>query len=81
MPAAVIKQDNQSAKHMMEVGGGNSENTRHIGIRFYFVKDRIASGEVKIEWLPTEDMLADMLTKPLQGELFRTLRRLLLNWE
>ena len=81
VPAAVIKQDNQSAKHMMEAGSGSSENTRHIGIRFFFVKDRITSGEVKIEWLPTEDMLADMLTKPLQGELFRTLRRCLLNWE
>jgi hypothetical protein len=26
-------------------------------------------------------MLADVLTKPLQGELFRAMRKQLLNWE
>jgi hypothetical protein len=37
--------------------------------------------EIKIEYLPTGDMIADMLTKPLQGDLFRRLRKELLNWE
>ena len=30
------------------------------------MKDRVASGEVKIEYCPTEDMMADFFTKPLQ---------------
>ena len=36
-------------------------------------------GEIKIHYLPTSDMIADVLTKPLQGELFRKLRDKLLN--
>ena len=39
------------------------------------------SGELELEYLPTDDMLADLLTKPLQGEKFRCLRDELLNWE
>ena len=35
--------------------------------------------ELKIEYLPTEEMVADMLTKPLQGDLFRRKRNKLLN--
>ena len=31
--------------------------------------------------MPTKLMLVDILTKPLQGELFRAMRKELLNWE
>jgi hypothetical protein len=54
-----------------------SEKTRHIGTRFFFVKERIESGEVVLEYLPTGEMVADMLTKPLQGQLFRRMRTIL----
>ena len=35
--------------------------------------------EIEIEYKSTKEMLADVLTKPLQGMQFRTLRNLLLN--
>ena len=53
----------------------------HIAIRFFFVKDKIDAGEVQVEHLPTEDMIADLLTKPLQGQQFYNLRRKLLNMD
>jgi hypothetical protein len=61
-----------------EKGRSTSSRTRHISIRYFFVKDRIDSGEVEVVYLPTEDMKADILTKPLQGELFRRMRAELL---
>jgi hypothetical protein len=58
----------------------SSHRTRHINIRYFFVADRVASGEVKIEYCPTAQMLAgDYFTKPLQGNLFRTMRNLIMN--
>jgi hypothetical protein len=48
-------------------------------VRYFFTKDKVESGELVIEYLPTEEMLADLLTKPLQGALFRRLRNQLLN--
>jgi hypothetical protein len=36
-------------------------------------------GEVEIAYLPTELMVADFFTKPLQGELFRRFRAELLS--
>ena len=41
--------------------------------------DRVKSGEVSIKYCPTEEMRADLLTKPLQGAAFRKFRALILN--
>ena len=78
---ATIYEDNQSAIKLAENGRSNSSRTRHIAIRYFFISDRITSGEIKVEYLNTSDMIADILTKPLQGALFRRLRALLLNWD
>lgn len=48
-------------------------------IRYYFITDNIQRGNVKVEYCPTELMLADFFTKPLQGTLFRQFRARLLN--
>ena len=54
--------------------------TRHIDIRYFFIKDRIDTGDITVEYLHTKSMIADYLTKPLVGELFYKLRDLLLGY-
>ena len=76
---ATIFQDNKSAISMISSGKANAERTRHIAIRYFFVKDRIDSKEVRVEYMRTGEMIADILTKPLQGALFERLRKQLLN--
>ena len=71
---ATIYQDNMSTMALVKKGYSTASNTRHINIRYVFIKDRVDNEELKIEYLPTEDMIADFFTKPLQGELFRKLR-------
>jgi hypothetical protein len=78
-PPALIHQDNQSTIQLIRNGRSNSERTRHIDIRYFFLHDRLSTGDIDIQYLPTQDMTADILTKPLQGELFRKLRKELLN--
>ena len=76
---ALVWQDNKSTLAMMEKGRSTSSRTKHISIRYFFITDRVQSGDVILKYKPTEHMVADLLTKPIQGELFRYLRRLLLN--
>ena len=78
---ATIGQDNRSTKQLVANGQPNSDTTRHISIRFFFVHDRIKEDEIRLEWIPTDKMVADILTKPLQGSDFKELRRQLLNCE
>ena len=76
----IIYQDNKSAILLEENGrASSSKRTRHINIRYYFVTDRIGNREVRIEYCPTEQMMADFFTKPLQGVLFTKFRDFIMN--
>ena len=59
--------------------GSSSKRTRHINIRYFFVVDRIKQGELRVEYCPTGDMVADYFTKPLQGSLFRRMHDTIMN--
>ena len=57
----------------------SGKRTRHINIRYFFVTDRIKSEEMRVEYCPSELLIADFYTKPLQGGLFRQFRNFILN--
>jgi len=78
---ATIMQDNQATITMATKGKSTSNRSKHISIRYFWLTDRIAQGEVKLQHCPTKDMVADILTKPLQGEQFFRLRAKLLGHE
>ena len=70
----ILYQDNTSAITLMEKGRSTSQRTKHIATRYFFVKDRISAGEIKLVHVGTKSMIADFYTKPLQGDLFRGMR-------
>ena len=76
---ATLFQDNKSAI-LLEKNGvmSTSKRTKHVNIRYFFMKDRIANGEFKVEYCPTDQMLADYFTKPLQGSKFVMFRDMVL---
>jgi len=48
--------------------------SRHIAIRYFWIKDRIKAEDITIRHCPTLQMVADFFTKPLQGSLFKNFR-------
>ena len=44
--------------------------TKHIDIRYHYVWDMILAGEIFVIYCPSEEMIADVLTKPLNGDKF-----------
>ena len=75
----ILFQDNQSAMKM-EINGRRSctGNSRHVNIRHFFVKDLVDKKQVRVVYCPTGRMLADFYTKPVQGELFRFFRSIVM---
>jgi hypothetical protein len=72
----ILFQDNRSAILLHKNGtSSSSKNTRHINIRYFFIKDRIKSGELEVQFCPSNEMIADFFTKPLQGKQFIALRK------
>ena len=78
----VLYQDNQSTILMLKNGRNScTGNSRHIHIRYFFVKDRIDKKEIRVEYCPSLLMLADFFTKPLQGQLFIKFKEVLMGWK
>ena len=71
---AILYQDNQSTMWMANNGRSNKKRTKHINQRYYFITDQVTRGTVKIVYKSTKDMIADLLTKPIQGSRFEKLK-------
>jgi hypothetical protein len=69
----VFYQDNQSTIRFEKNGRKScGPNSRHIDIRYFFIKDRLGVENVSVHYCPTEQILADFFRKPLQrSSLFR----------
>ena len=75
-----LYQDNISTQLLIKNGRFSSgKKTKHIKAKFFFIKDRVDSGEIRVIDCPAEEMWADVLTKPLQGMAFRSMRAQLMN--
>ena len=71
----IFYQDNQSTIRFEKNGRKScGPNLRHIDIRYFFIKDRIDLEHIDVQHCPTEQMLADFFTKPLERSLFRKFR-------
>ena len=67
----ILNQDNQSTIHMENNGCRSSmKRTRHMNIHYFFITNRINTGNLRVQFCPTLEMIADFFTKPLQGKLF-----------
>jgi len=79
---SVFYQDNESAIRLERNGRASAgQKSRHINIRYFFIKDRVKIEGISIVHCPTGLMLADFFTKPLQGALFRKFRDVLLGYK
>ena len=68
--------DNQSAIALAH-NPENHARTKHIDIQYHFVRDCVEDGTTRLEYCPTEDMVADGLTKALGPERHRKLAKMM----
>jgi hypothetical protein len=75
-PPIVLLSDNKGAAQLAH-NPEHHRRTRHIRRRHHFVRECVAAGEVTVDWIPGENNMADLLTKPLPGPRFHQLRRMM----
>ena len=67
----VLLQDNKSTILLASNGKkSSSKRTRALNIRYFFVTDQVEKGNIIIRYCPTDHMLGDFMSKPLQGKKF-----------
>jgi len=55
----------------------SSRRSKHVDIRYHYVREKVMDGTVKLVYCSSENMLADMFTKPIARDLFELHRGLL----
>ncbi|CAB3988823.1 Hypothetical predicted protein, partial [Paramuricea clavata] len=71
--ATTIYEDNQGAIALSR-NPVLHKRTKHIDIKCYFVREKTQDGTVELKYCPTNEMVADILTKPLSKGQFGYLR-------
>ena len=65
----VINEDNQGAIAMTKNPVGHTR-TKHIDMRYHFVREGVQNRAIILKYVPSGDMIADILTKPLPKHSF-----------
>lgn len=73
MPA-VILEDNQGANGT-EKNPACHSRTKHRDIRQHYIRECVQNGRIELKYRPTNELKADILTKPLTKQKFEYLRR------
>ena len=69
----VILEDNQSSIAMARNPQFHGR-AKHIDIKHHFVRERVSDGSIELKYCPTNEMVADILTKGLAHQQFSFLR-------
>jgi hypothetical protein len=72
----ILCQDNKSTMLLLNNGKrSSSKRTRAFNIRYFFLTDQMEKNHLAVEYCPTTGMVADYMSKPLQGKLFQEFRK------
>jgi hypothetical protein len=73
-PPVTIKVDNQAAMASAK-DFRVSQKSKHIATKHFYIRDLVENGTYKLKYVPSQDNLADILTKPLKPATFVRLRQ------
>lgn len=73
--AVPLYEDNQSAICIAK-NPQSHHKMKHVDIKYHYVRDKVQDGTIEIRYCPTDDMIADILTKGLTYDRFARLRAL-----
>ena len=65
----IVFEDNTACGQWAKNEGLDHSKTKHIDIRTHFIRDHVKKHDVNVTQCPTQEMVADCMTKPLKPDL------------
>ena len=54
------------------------KQSRALNVRYFFISDQVNQGNLNVQYCPTDEMIGDFMTKPLQGSKFMKFRKIIM---
>ena len=78
----VVYQDNTSSILLeRNVRRSSTKRMKHMDIRYFYVTEQVGQKTIHVTHCPTDEMVGDFFTKPLQGSLFLKMRNYIMGNE
>ena len=74
---SLIMIDNQGAMNLAK-NPVQHQRSKHIGIKYHFIRSEIQEGRISLEYIPTEENVADVFTKPASRVKLESFRGIML---
>jgi hypothetical protein len=68
----ILREDNQACIELGKFPAYDHKRTKHIDVRYFWIRDHIKNGNMKFEYCPTKSQWADIFTKQLAGPQLRS---------
>ena len=65
----IIFSDSQSALSLIQ-NPVNHQRSKHIDIRYHFIREKLASGIIDYQYIPTDKNVSDIMTKPANKHVY-----------
>jgi hypothetical protein len=78
----IIYTDSRSAMEWSK-NASNHQRTKHVALKYFFIRDEVANKSIKIAYVSTKDNVADILTKSTTKAIYKHLQPKLMGtiWE
>ena len=74
IPPSLIKCDNQGAIALVK-NPVKHARSKHIDIRYHFVRENYADKSISIDYVPSNENVADIFTKPAKKNILKDFRQ------
>lgn len=72
-PPVQLCGDNKASQDLVK-NPEHHDRSKHIDVQYHYTREVMADGLITVKQIPTNEMIADVLTKPLTGEKFTKFR-------
>ncbi len=80
LETVLVWEDNQPCINLATDATLTTRLSRHVQVRFYYIQQCVEDGTMHIKFCPTQDMVADVLTKPVARPRYQVLRNRMLGY-
>lgn len=70
----MLLEDNLSCIHLFKNPQSGHKRTKHIKVKYHYIRELIKSGIIQVDYKPTEEQVADLFTKGLAKPSFESFR-------